>query len=219
VPINEDILVRKLNLKGKGPANLSDEIIARINLASSSLQPTHGSGLYDHETWALEPLARPEQTLEKCKVDFGDDYRQLLQDFFKTFLILGNNPKPVTAYGFGSHGRVSSPGYTIISIRPNFSVEHLPTYYLRRGIGYALMRKNLTSLLGHSALRQLHRTTPNGRADQCLDDELRQMQDIFFGAYRTAQRELGLESKKTIFHRLLSLLFGSGQQALQKTKM
>jgi hypothetical protein len=174
--------------------------IARINRNANSRLPRRGFKLVDYEMWATEPLAKPEKTLESGKLEIYPNYKEQLEQVFKTILSLNNSLNLVSGYGYGNRaGPVDPRGTTVVYVEPDFSVEPLPTYYLRSSIAYESTRNSLTSLLGQSTLRRLHRVTANGRSSLCLDDELQQMQDIFLGAYCVSMRELGLQSKQATF--------------------
>jgi hypothetical protein len=68
----------------------------------------------------------------------------------------------------------------------------LPTFYLRRAQAYRFVRGVLEQTFGVEALRQMHRQTAEGPVAPDLAAELAQMQALFFGAYATTCRQLGM---------------------------
>jgi hypothetical protein len=65
-------------------------------------------------------------------------------------------------------------------------------------MGYRFVRDLLTEQFGSDSLRELHRAVASGEVEQNLDDELRQMEALFFGAYVTVSRQLGLEEEQDV---------------------
>ena len=61
---------------------LMTELIDRVRSGSIDLSPTADSGWYDHQTWSLAPLARPEDTPEAERLRFTNAYRKHLEDLF-----------------------------------------------------------------------------------------------------------------------------------------
>lgn len=172
--------------------NLADEMIKRIRAGKLSLAPTAGSGWYDHQVHALEPLVVPDRMPEGKRLQLTDAYRKELLGLFKALLALTREThiKQLETPRIGA-------GMPVMQIEPEVSVEPLPSYYLRRARSYVFVRKVLRDAFGAAALGKLRRITAAGAVNMPLAEELRLMQGLFHGAYLTACRELGLEPADT----------------------
>lgn len=188
----EGALVKRLFGAKPVPAdfNLADELAKQILAGDLWLTPKAESGWYDHVLWSLEPLIVPGRMPEGARLDLGERYKTQLVDLFKGILALAREThvKQVESPQAGC-----GPPERRITIAPELSAEPLPTHYLRRAIGYRLVRDLLEGTFGEVALAEMHRLTPDGPGKMSLARELTLMEALFNGAYVTTMRELGLE--------------------------
>jgi hypothetical protein len=132
---------------------------------------------------------------EASHLQTGEEYRKLLESLFKGTLALTRETHvkqldipPPAAAAVGDEPERKTP----LVVQPELTVEPLPTMYLRRAQSYAFIREVLSKALGSDTLQQLHRQTQEGPARATLDDELRQLEGLFYGAHVVASRQLGL---------------------------
>ncbi|MEK7468520.1 MAG: hypothetical protein AAB074_14005 [Planctomycetota bacterium] len=167
--------------------NLADRLIEEIRKGRVDLTPSSISGWYDRIAWSLETLAAPDRGAEAKKLDLSKSYRETLEALFKGILALARE----------SHVKqLEQPcagcGPPRPKIRPELSVEPLPTHYLRRALGYRFVREVLEGAFGAGALKALRRLTAGGPVATPLGDELAQMESLFFGAHAASCAEIGL---------------------------
>jgi hypothetical protein len=174
--------------------NLADEMVRRIRAGKLDLKPRPDSGWYDYQTYALEPLVIPEKMAEASHLELGEQYKKELVKLFKSLLALTREthikqleiPKAGTA--------APSPGLRL-QLKPQLTQEPLATYYLRRALAYRFVRALLEKTLGRPALAKLRRRTASGPINIPLDRELRLAESLFYGAYLSTARELGMTPK------------------------
>jgi hypothetical protein len=187
--------------------SLVDEMIKRIREGSLQLRRTTESGWYDYQTWALEPLVIPEKMLEASHLDFGESYRKQLLELFKGILALTRETHikqlEIPPAGVAAPLRPSKP---VIHIYPELGTEPLATMYLRRSRSYRFIRTVIEKTFGSDALRKMHRLTTTGPVKENLDEELRLMQTLFYGAHVAVCQEIGMPFST-------SLPLGSGKGA------
>ncbi|HVG61582.1 MAG TPA: hypothetical protein VNA24_23685 [Hyalangium sp.] len=152
-----------------------------------TLTPAASSGWYDRIAWSLLTLVTPESGDEARKLDFGEEYRKTLEQLFKGILALAreSHVKQLEEPAAGS-------GPPAFRLKPQLSVEPLPTHYLGRALGYRFVREVLESTFGVETLRELKRLTASGPVKTALDEELALMEALFLGAHATACAEIGL---------------------------
>jgi hypothetical protein len=170
--------------------NLMDELIRRIRSGEVRLEPTERSGWYDYQTWALEPLVRPDAMPEAPRLQFGRRYREHLVDLFKGGLALA---RETHAKGLGGgRGGYGGPPVRPVYIRPGLTVEPLATCYHRRALGYRFVRTVLEEAFGPEALNGLRWRSADGSVVAPLGEALAAMESLFRGAYATACRLVGM---------------------------
>lgn len=175
-----------------------DSMIAKVRSGEIDLKPTSKSGWYDYQVWALEALLTPEKTQESSRLDFSDEYyRRQLTEMFKGFLALSREVF-VNNLARGGGGAGSASGPPIIYVAPDFTVEPLATFYLRRANSYRFVSKLLESTFGTDGLQSMHRLGPDGPAARNLREELNEMQALFCGAYLVVCQESALRPLKTL---------------------
>lgn len=178
--------------------SLVDEFIRRIRAGTIDLTLSSRSGWYDYQTWALEPLVRPEKMPEAARLTFDSTYCSHLLEMFKGIIALTRetHTKQLVLPLIGAElGFLWEE--TAVDIRPKLTVEPLATYYLRRAASYRFIRDVLIETFGQDALKEMHRLTPLGRSEANLDDELTEMTALFHGAYITVYQQLGLTPDST----------------------
>jgi hypothetical protein len=170
--------------------SLADAMIQAVRSGALSLQPTPESGWYDRQTWALEPLIRPEAMPEAPRLIFSDAYRKQLETLFRALLTL-TRESHIKQLEIPSPGAMAPPQ---IVVWPELAAEPLPTHYLRRAEAYAYVHKVLEEAFGPEALAGLHRETAQGPVAASLADELAAMQGLCLGASVHTSRQLGLSA-------------------------
>jgi hypothetical protein len=177
--------------------DLMKTLIGEIRAGKIDLTPTPESGWYDHQTWALQPLLLPEKMPEASHVAFGEEYRKHLEELFKGTLALTRETH-VKQLDFPAPA-AEAPGFEEkkpeLIITPELVIEPLPQMYLRRAQSYLFVREVLTQAFGEAAIAEMHRQTQDGPVKATLDEELRQMATIFYGAHVAASWQLGKEEE------------------------
>jgi len=190
----ESCLLRNLFPSNRLPPpgfNLMAELVERVRTGQVQLKPGADDGWYAHQTWSLEPLVLPERTVEARHLRFSSAYRKHLLEMFKGVLALMRethlgNVESTVLFGVGAP--------VVYIIRPQLTVEPLATCYRRRAESYGFLKHHLSRIVGRDALCQLRRLTPFGPVQRPLLDELEHIEQIFWGAYVTSLRELGLSA-------------------------
>jgi hypothetical protein len=167
--------------------DLMAELVRRVRSDQVSLQPTEASGWYDYQAWSLEPLVVPDRIPESARLELGPRYREHLEALFRGTLAQARETH-VKQLDFTAVGR---PAVLPFYVRPDLTVEPLPSLYARRADGYRYVRTVLGEAFGEGALGRMHRLTPEGPAAPSLAEELAGMEGLFSGASATACRELG----------------------------
>jgi hypothetical protein len=171
--------------------DLMGELIRRVRSGEVSLMPGENSGWYDHQTWCLEPLLLPDRRLESGRLELGKRYRRHLEDLFRGALALTRETHARQAGGGWGGGR-AGPRQRPILVRPDLTIEPLPTIYARRAAAYRFVRSVLEEAFGADALQRMQRLTPDGVSTSCLAEELARIEELFTFAAATASVELGM---------------------------
>ena len=171
---------------------LIDEIVRRIQTGELTLRPSPQSGWYEHQLWSLEPLLIPAKTSEAEHLQCSSSYQDHLVSLFKAAYALAREThvKDLRVPFCGMAG-----GYAedpTIYVRPSLSIEPTATSYQRRALSYRFISRTLADLIGEKSLRQIHRVSERGPISMNLDEELRHMEALFWGAYLTSMDELGM---------------------------
>ena len=177
--------------------DLMKETIGRIRSGQIDLKPTDQSGWYDYQLWSFEPLLIPERMPESSKMTVMADYKVKLEEMFKGLYSLARETHakqlemPMPAGCMPPEQRRRK-----IVIRPQCSVEPLPTHYLRRAHVYSFLKTVLTEHLGEACLKREARMTERGRVDTSIFDELSNLIQLFYGAHCQACFELGIPAQQ-----------------------
>jgi len=204
---HETELVKKLYGGRPIPEGFSliDELIRRIRAGKIDLTPTAESGWYDYQTWAQEPLVLPDKMPEAKHLELNDVYREQLIELFKGVLALArethikqleNPPVGEEAELPPDFGEPPKPKVHI-HISPELSAEPLATFYRRRAISYRFIRTVLEKTFGAESIGQMRRLTAAGPVKQDLASELEEMEAVFYGAYVTVCRQLGMPLERS----------------------
>jgi hypothetical protein len=170
---------------------LVDEMIRQIRSGELNLAPRPESGWYDYLTWALEPLVVPERMPEGARLALGEEYRDILLELFRGLLTL-TRESHIKWLEIPPVGSALGPREVVIPIAPKLAAEPLPTFYLRRAIGYRFARGVLEEAFGTPQLARMHRLTPAGAVRATLAEELAEIESLFMGAHVSVSRQLGL---------------------------
>lgn len=170
---------------------LIDAMIRLIRAGELDLTPKPDSGWYDYQTWALEPLVAPERTREAPFLVLAEEYRALLLELFKGLLALTAETHVKERRIFTGEFQALAPTRRIV-IKPALAAEPLPTFYLRRALGYRYVRGVLEEAFGADELTRMHRLGPDGAVEARLSDELTGIEALFLGAHVVVSRQLGL---------------------------
>jgi hypothetical protein len=172
------------------PGPLIDEIIARLRSNEISIVPDKASGWYDHQLFALSALILFEQLPEAEKLSIDTKYRDCLTELFKGFYALTREIHiKQLEMSWGSAARPKP----ILHVRPNLTVEPLPTYYYRKSLAYKFINQTLQEIFGAESLQKLHRQTAHGSVEKSLFEELAEIEMMFRGAAVMACIELGMQ--------------------------
>lgn len=195
---HETDLLKRMFPQGLIPREFQvmEELVKRVKSGALDLTPRQNSGWYDQQIWSLEPYLRPHQMPEGARWTSNKEYDEHLTKLFKGVWALAREThiKDLELLAPTSAApELDRPEPKIqIRVQPQLSAEPLATSYLRRALGYRFVRNLLTEQFGDESLKQLYRLTAVGPVSMNLDDELRQMEAIFFGASVTVARQLGL---------------------------
>ena len=197
---HEGELIKKMYGNAPIPEGFSliEELIRRIRSADLDLTPTPQSGWYDYQTWSHEPMVIPERMPEARHLAPNEGYRRELQELFKAAQALARETHvkqleiPMRASALGGRP-TKQPVYLVVS--PDLGVQPLPSYYLRRALGYDVVRSALEQTFGREGMAAMRRVGPDGPSKVPLASELDDTQALFWGAHATACRQIGLATE------------------------
>jgi len=198
----ETDLIKKLY--GNSPIpdgfNLADKLIEEIKAGRIDLTPAKNSGWYDYQTYSFEPLVMPEKFPEAKKAEFSESYRKELLELFKSLLALTRETHikqlEIPTAGCCPPDDSEEPKIDIY-VYPELSLEPLATYYLRRARSYDFIHRVLIETFGKEGLMSMHRLTKDGPVELSLEEELKNMEALFYGASLKVCSELGCSLETT----------------------
>jgi hypothetical protein len=173
--------------------SLTKELASAIRAGSVDLTPKPSSGWYDVQTWALETLVAPERGAESAKLVLEERYREHLEGLFAAILAVTRETHVKQLEMPPAGAAMRRP--TKIVVRPELSVEPLPTYYARRAESYRFVRALLVERFGDAALGTMHRLRRSGPVEVDLATELGQMIALFDGAAAASRADLGMPAE------------------------
>jgi hypothetical protein len=179
---------------------LMDTLVERVKTGALDLTPRFDSGWYDQQLWSLEPFVRPHHMPEGRRWTANDEYHKHLVELFKGVWALAREThiKDLELAPASAAAPFDRPEPKIrINVDPQLSAEPVATSYLRRAMSYRFVRTVLAEHFGEASLKQLYRQTATGPVAMNLDDELRQVEGLFLGAYVTTTRQLGMVEQNT----------------------
>lgn len=193
----ETDLVKKLFAQAPIPDdfNLADKLIEEIKNGKIDLTPKKNSGWYDYQTFSLESLIIPEKFPECKKLIFTDNYKKELIELFKSILAITREThiKQLEIPICGNAPPNEDPEVIKLEIYPEISVEPLATYYLRRARAYNFIHGVLKDYFGEETLTKMFRLTSAGVVKKNLEQELKDMEALFFGLALQVCYETGCE--------------------------
>ncbi|MGF1579230.1 MAG: hypothetical protein ACFCD0_07685 [Gemmataceae bacterium] len=170
---------------------LLTEFVNRVQNGRLSLTPNHQSGWYDYQVWSQEPLLVPNQMPEIAWLSLNSHYRHYLVDVFRAAFALTRETH-AKAGGRGLGGGGGRARLQVIRISPDLRVEPTVSLYQRKVISYRFVRSVLEHFFGATALKQIHRLTPEGPVEPHLAAELTAIENLFAGAYLVSCEDIGM---------------------------
>jgi hypothetical protein len=188
----ESDLLKKIFGTKVPPADfdLVNEMVARVNSGKLNLEPGKESGWYDYQLWALEALLKLQNTAEGKRLDVSEQYKEQLKEMFKGLFALSRETQIWSASGGGAGS--GGDDHPRVFIYPELSAEPLATYYYRRAAGYSFIRKVLSEYFGENDLSKMHRWREHRQSEKSLLLELKEMEELFYGAYLSSSHDLGI---------------------------
>ncbi|MEE9457163.1 MAG: hypothetical protein V3W11_08435 [bacterium] len=163
--------------------------IEAIKKGALTLTPRPESGWYQYQQFAAEVLLRPETVPEGRKLYLTDEYRERLERAALTIL---TQARETHLKNIGVPWGARAPTNIIISVEPELCVEPFPTYYLRVARGYGFIRRALTNYLTKASLEDVTGVNESGSSRTNLDQELADIQELYYGLYLESCMEIGL---------------------------
>lgn len=168
------------------------ELIRAIEQGIIDLEPKPDSGWYDYQWYALETLVLPERGSEDHKLITNLAYRDRLREIFLAAIARDREThiKNLPIYTIGASLHESERE---VPVGPQFTVEPLPTVYLRQARTYRFLKTVMSSLIE----RRLHETTMSDPLDKegaevTVARALDRMTALNYGLYELACRDLGM---------------------------
>jgi hypothetical protein len=131
----------------------------------------------------------PDRRPEAARLELGKHSRKHPEDLFRGALALVRETHPRQAGG--GRGGYAGPRQRPILVRPDLSIEPLPTVYARRAAAYRFVRSVLEEAFGADALEGMHRLTPDGASTAGLAEELAWVEELFAGGGSHGEQGVG----------------------------
>jgi hypothetical protein len=168
--------------------NFMDFLIKKIREREISLKPDKDSGWYEYQQHVLEALLLPDKNYEAKKIEFGDEYKKVLDDVFKACLT-GTRETFVKQLRSGEapwedDGGIASP--LTIRVKPLFYAEPLSTAYLRYARSFRFLEKILDKYIGKE------NNLPLINSKEKIYDELKKITELMYGLYIISLENIGL---------------------------
>lgn len=144
---------------------------------------------------SLAPLVSPRGAPEREHVTGADTWNGHLLALARAQIALPAAPLPkqIVAEFPQDYPAVPFPDEDdVVILRPQLSVEPLPSVYHRRALGYRLLRELLTAALEQRAATPLRRQLDGEAPHEPLIVQLRRMESLLLGASLVSAQELGL---------------------------
>jgi hypothetical protein len=174
--------------------DLADELVKQIRARTLDLRPDERSGWYDRQIWSFEPLVVPERMDEAARFAMNGEYTELLEACFKSAWALARetHAKQVELAMCGA-AAPPKPKKKQLLLAPILTVDPLASMYRRRAESYRFVRAVLDEIFGEGAVKKIPRVLPNGKTSGSLDEELEQIESLFWGAHAIALDQLRLD--------------------------
>ncbi len=171
--------------------NLVDLLIHAVREDELDLEPGLSSGWHDYRLFAMETVFAPERGAESDHLLLTAGYKEKLVSAFNSVFSTKRETRAKPVQGFICSGNPPPPD--MVDVYPNFSVEPLPTFYLRTARAYAFLLSHLNSTLGSGFLNSTARMFEDLAGSEIhLADELRRMVLINYGLFIISARSVGL---------------------------
>ena len=182
---------------GRAPDTIA-ELAVFGEQATDDEWPPPGSGWLEDQYWSVRLLLAPRAAVEQKHIALDDAWATHLQELARAQISLPPAPaaKRIAEEFPQDYPPAPFPDEDdVIVLRPQLSVEPLPSVYYRRAMGYRWLRESLAGAMetphANSLRRDLDQET---QAEEHLLLELRQIESLFLGASLTSARELGLNN-------------------------
>ncbi len=156
----ETDLINELTAKGNVTAGKTmDILIDAIRTGKISLRPGPNSGWYDYQQFAIEPFLLTEKMPEGKKLSFNELYKKRLENSFRSSVTQARETHVKQLERVNDVGAVADEEKVIeidLTVRPDFELEPMPTYYLRTGQAYAFLIKGLDTPYLNNKVIDLH---------------------------------------------------------------
>jgi hypothetical protein len=164
---------------------ISDDLVAAIRRGHVVLTPRPGSGWYDWQTWALEPLVRAEAAGESKKVERDAGYARHCEDVFKALL---TQRRETHAKQLSGPVCGSPPTIRVV---PEITLEPQVTVYGRTADAYRFLREALERVVGRDVLATEQLTGPGGQDGETILGGLQRMEQHYRALAALACHEIG----------------------------
>ena len=179
----ENALFRNIGPGEAHGIDFMEWLITEIKAGNVSLAPAADSGWYDYQTYAIETFLIPEYAYEYQNLMMQGLYKKRLKSAFASLLTQRREThvkqlEPV----FGPTCEPAPPPV------PPFSVEPVPTHFLRTARGYTMLTGALAGVMGDEAYLGIN--LAGGTAS--MAESLEQTRAVFYGLYLISCCEIGI---------------------------
>jgi len=164
-------------------------LIDAIKNGELSLEPSADDGWYAHQQYALEILLRLDEGPEGVKIFPNTGYTRRLDKAFASMFAMNREThvKVLTLPAIGA------PAARRIDVRPEFTVEPIPTYYLRNARAYRFLRLQVLDERFGAGWGELIPLAAEPVDDPAaLATALGEMEAWFYGLYLVASLDIGV---------------------------
>lgn len=164
-------------------------LIDAIKAGELSLQPSADDGWYAHQQYALEILLRLDDGPEGVKIFPNKGYTRRLDKAFASMFAMNRE----THVKVLSLPAIGAPAALRIDVRPEFTVEPIPTYYLRTARAYRFLRTQVLHERFGAGWEELIPLGVEPVDDPvALATALGEMEAWFYGLYLVASLDIGV---------------------------
>lgn len=170
-----------------------DELIDAVRSGDIQLLPSVESGWYDWQQYALEVLVKLDEMPEGSKISGNEGYTERLEMAFASMMTQNRETHVKQLAMVPTSATIPAPLVAEVTVKPNFAVEPLPSYYLRVMDAYGfLYERALTGNLAEhwQGYKPLIQGTP--AEDQDLATAIKWIRDLYAGLYLAASMDIGM---------------------------